>query len=126
MSRQLAIAAGLALVGGTIAACGPAPPATVEEVNSAVPPLTTHLEAHLEGHFEKANAVSDLRCRQTHTETPSLSLWECRATKVPDGRPFEVELLVNGADGSYEIAECRTGPEQPYSQEPRGVCKAIH
>ena len=123
---KLVIAVALPLVAGAIAACGSAGPTTFEEVNSAVPPLITDLEGHLERHFRDANRVSGLRCRQMRDLSISLTTWECFATTVPAGRRVEVDLLVNGSDGSYEIFECRTRPNQPYSQSPKGACKAIH
>jgi predicted small lipoprotein YifL len=126
MLKKFVIAVALAVVAGTVAACGSAGPTTFEEVNSAVPPLTPDLEGHLERRFRDANKVTGLRCRQLRLESIALTTWECVGTTVPAGGHVEVDLLVNGFDGSYEIFECRTRPNQPYSQAPRGACKSIH
>jgi predicted small lipoprotein YifL len=126
MLRKLVIAVTLPLLAAAIAACGSAGPTTFEEVNSGVPPLTNDLKGHLERHFRDANRVTGLRCRQMRSESIAVTTWECVASTAPAGRRVEVDLVVDGTNGSYEIFECRTAPDQAYSQAPRGACRSIH
>jgi hypothetical protein len=117
----------LAVAAPLIVGCGGGGPPSIEELNSAVPPFISDLQGHLEAHIRARNHVSAIRCHVGKGEHGlGDAIYECRLTTEPTGAPVEVELLADVSSGSYSIAECRTGPDQPYSQAPVGACRRIH
>jgi hypothetical protein len=117
----------LAVAAPLIVGCGGGGPPSAEEVNSAVPPEILDLRGHLEERIRAANHVSAIRCHEGKGEHGiATRIYECDLTTEPTGAPVEVEFLADVSSGTYLIAECRTGPNRPYSQTPVGACRRIH
>ena len=109
----------------TLVGCGGGSETTVEVNSGHEPEVPTAREkSRLERQVEKRNADASVTCSRAESTT-ELNLWDCkvRPTKEPD--IAEIEVLGPGFAGQYEITECRTSPDQSYSQVRRGVCKKI-
>jgi hypothetical protein len=122
-----ALPCGAILTSLALAACGGGSISTVEE-SSGYPPVASNLKGLVEQQIRKENDVSSVDCREAPKPAVGLSslIWDCAVTTEPSGRPVEIEILSGVSDGRYEMLECRTSPNQPYRQTPRGVCRDIH
>jgi hypothetical protein len=109
-----------------IAGCGGGSATSVEE-NSGEPPRIPPAQekARLELQVEKHNEGASVACSQADSAT-DLDLWNCKVEPRNKSEGAEIEVLGPGFDRQYEITECRTSPNQRYSQTPIGVCKEIH
>jgi hypothetical protein len=109
-----------------LAGCGGGSETTYTEVNSGVEPgiSPARERARLEHQVEKRNDGAKVACFREESAT-ELNPWECKVRPVGQADTAEIEVLGPGFAGQYKIAECRTSPDQGYSQEPRGVCKQI-
>jgi hypothetical protein len=108
-----------------VAGCGGGS-ATSVEYNSGEPPQmpVPQEKARLEDQVEKRNVGASVICSRAHPAT-ELDLWDCRVQPKNRIDVAEVEVLVPGFGGQYEVTECRSSPDQRYTQKPRGVCKEI-
>jgi hypothetical protein len=96
------------------------------ETSSGAPPRDSYLKADFEHRFQKQNDPSALKCEGPPTVDVMAyeEEWNCSLTTA-SGKELEVVALVGVTTGNYSILECRTSPDQKYSQTPRGVCKKI-
>jgi hypothetical protein len=109
-----------------IAGCGGGTETAVE-VNSGEPPGISpgRQQALLARQIEKRNDPASLACSPAESAT-DLDLWGCKITPTGDsGQTAEVEVLLAGPNGQYEITECRWGPGR-HSDGLRRVCQEIH
>jgi hypothetical protein len=97
------------------------------EVNSGAPPGVANLKGLVERQIRKENDVSSVDCRKAPKPAVGLGslIWDCTITTAPTGKQLEIEILGSVSDGRYELLECRTSPDQPYRQTPRGICRDI-
>jgi hypothetical protein len=122
-----ALLCGAILTALALAACGGGSTSTVEE-SSGYPPVVAHLKGLVERQIRKENDVSSVDCRKAPKPVVGLGslIWDCAVTMTPADKRVEIELLSGVSDGRYEMLECRTSPNQPYRQAPRGACRDIH
>ncbi len=109
-----------------LTSCGGGSGSSLEE-NSGEPPRIPPAQekARLEHQVEKHNRGASVTCSRADSAT-DLDLWDCKVEPKNKNNGAEVEVLGPGFDRQYEITECRTSPNQGYSQTPRGICAEIH
>jgi hypothetical protein len=117
---------GAILTALALSACGGGSVSTVEE-SSGYPPIAAHLKGLVEQQIRKENDLSSVDCRKAPKPAVGLGslVWDCVVTMAPADKQVEIEILSGVSDGRYEMLECRTSPDQPYRQAPRGVCRDI-
>jgi hypothetical protein len=123
----LALLCGAILTALALAACGGGSISTVEE-SSGYPPMVSNLKGLVEQEIRKENDLSSVDCRKAPKPAvgPASLIWDCTITTAPSGKRVEIEILSDVSDGRHEMLECRTGPDRPYRQAPRGVCRDFH
>jgi hypothetical protein len=115
------------VVVGILTGCGGGSGTTTEEINSGPPPDVAAKATRrlIERQIKKRNQVSHLRCEKETGKVAEadVDLWKCevRLKKYEDDGA-EIQIVVNGSNGQYEISECTfveigSGPS---------ICKRIH
>jgi hypothetical protein len=109
-----------------LAGCGGGS-ATSVEYNSGNPPgiSPAREKVRLEHQVVKRNDGASVACSQAESATEQHP-WDCKVKPAGKSDTAEIEVLGPGFGGQYEITECRTSPNQRYSQTPKGICKGIH
>lgn len=123
---RTALVMGTVLLALALAGCGSGRDSESVETSSGAPPRDSYLKADFEHRFRMQNDPSSLRCEGA-PEPDVMAYeeeWHCDLMTA-SGTKLEVEALVAVTTGSYSILECRTSPDQEYSQAPRGPCKGI-
>jgi hypothetical protein len=121
---RTALAIGAIFAALLLAGCGGGSDSV--ETSSGAPPRDSYLKADFEHRFQKQNDPSALKCEgpPTHDVMAYEEEWNCSLTTA-GGKKLEVVALVGVTTGDYSILECRTSPDQNYSQAPRGGCQEI-
>jgi hypothetical protein len=125
--RRIAVV-GLILAAFAVTACGGGGQSETVETSSGAPPRLVNLKGTFEHNFRKRNDISALECEDSQEPDVMAAeeVWDCHLVMARTDDRLEIEALVGVSTASYTVIDCRTSPDERYSQSRHGICKTVH